>query len=329
MKKIILTFIGIMMSLLCLASCGGKETVLIYATSEEERIAYIQEKLDEKFPNYEIVIQYSGTGALVSKLQGEGVETECDIIFELEANNMELLLNQNENFFTDLSDYDFTKFTDAAKSYGHKKYAPSCMTYGAVIVNKKVLADNGLEMPKTYDDLLDSKYKGLIAMPNPKSSGTGYLFYNGLVSVLGQDAALEYFDKLNSNIKEFTSSGSAPIKAANRGEIAAGLAMLWQCVAYKENNPDLEYTFLDYGAPSNLYVMAIINGHEKRTAVKEVWDYIYNDLNKPQVEKFIPDPIYVGQKPENPVYPTNVKAIEMKGLFDPKYKQNLLDLWRL
>lgn len=332
MKKILCACSALLVlstTCLTLSSCSKKETILIYATSEEERIAYIQEKLDEKFPDYNIVIQYSGTGALVSKLQGEGVSTECDIIFELEANNMELLLKQNSDFFTDLTDYDFSGFTEEAISYNHKKYAPCCMTYGGIVINKKVLADKGLEAPKTYNDLLDKKYKGLISMPNPKSSGTGYLFYNGLVSVLGEEAALTYFDSLNANIKEYTSSGSAPIKAADRGEIAIGLAMLWQCVSYSETNKDLDYTFLDYGAPSNLYTMAIINGHEQRPAVKEVWDYIFNELNKPQVEKFIPDPIYKNQKPENANYPTDVKAIKMNGLFDPEYKQNLLDHWRL
>ncbi|MDE5546477.1 MAG: extracellular solute-binding protein [Anaeroplasmataceae bacterium] len=327
MKKIFGFLFCAFLFVATLCSCSGKKTILIYATSEEERIAYIQEKLDEKFPEYNIVIQYSGTGALVSKLQGEGPGTDCDIIFELEANNMELLLDQNENFFTDLSDYDFTKFTKAATSYNHKLYAPSCMTYGAVVINKKVLSANGVAVPETYDDLLKPEYKGLIAMPNPKASGTGYLFYNGLVSKIGEEAALEYFSKLNANVKEYTSSGSAPIKMADRGEIGIGLAMLWQAVEYKKNNADLEYTFLDYGAPSNLYVMAIINGHEKKPEVKEVWDYIYNDLNKPQVEKFIPDPIYVGQKPEDAAYPTDVPAIEMNGLFDPDYKQNLLDKW--
>lgn len=312
-----------------LTSCGGKEQILIYASAEEERIAYIQEELNKQFPDYDIIIQYQGTGALVSKLQGEGKNTDCDIIYELEANNMELLLDQDENFFADLSDYDFSQFTSAATSYGHKKYAPSCMTYGTVILNKKVLNDNGVEIPQTYNELLDPKYKNLISMPNPKSSGTGYLFYNGLVSTLGETKALEYFNSLNSNIKEYTSSGSAPLKAVNRGEIGIGLGMLWQAVLYSHDNSDLSYTFLDYGAPSNLYVMAIINGHDERKCVKEVFDYVFNTLNKKQVEKFIPDPIYSEYTPEDTIYPTNVPAMTMKGLFDPIYKQNLLDKWYL
>lgn len=331
MKKIfgLLIMVTLILSSMVLSSCGGKEQILIYASSEEERIAYIQEELNKQFPDYDIIVQYQGTGALVSKLQGEGVDTDCDIIYELEANNMELLLDKDENFFADLSDYDFSQFTDASISYGHKKYAPSCMTYGAVIINEKVLKDNNVAVPTTYQDLLKPEYKDLISMPNPKSSGTGYLFYNGLVSTLGEEAALDYFEALNSNITEFTSSGSGPLKAVDRGEIGIGLGMLWQAVLYSKDNENLSYTFLDHGAPSNLYVMAMINGHNERECVKEVFNYIFNTLNKKQMEKFLPDPIYKEYTPEDSKYPVNVPAIEMKGLFDPVYKQNLLDKWTL
>ena len=282
---------------------------------------------------------YYGTGEQTAKLKGEGKNTECDIIFELEANIMESLRKQYDDFFYDLKDYDFSQFTDAAVSYNHHYYAPTCMTYGAVALNKKVLADRGLAAPTTYEDLLKDEYKDLIYMPNPNSSGTGYLFYNGVVShyakLNGGDLAkakadaLDYFEKLSKNVKEFTSSGSAPIKAINRGEAAIGLAMLWQCVEYAHENSDIEYTALDIGAPSNLYVMAIINGHEKKQAVKDVWDYIFNTLNKKEVEKFVPDPIYKDYTPEDATYPKDINAIEMRGLFDPDYKKDLLDSWKI
>lgn len=331
MKKIFNFSLAIFLlfNTLWLASCTGKETILIYATAEEERIAYVQEDLNKKFSNYNIVIQYQGTGNLVSKLQGEDTNTDCDIILELEANNMELLLKQNENFFYELTDYDFSQFTDEAISYNHKKYAPTSMTYGAVIINEKVLKDNNLDIPQTYNDLLDPKYKNMISMPNPKNTGTGYLFFNGLVSTMGEQEALNYFDSLNSNIKEFTSSGSAPLKAVNRGEVGIGLGILWQAVLYSHENSDLSYTFLDYGAPSNYYSMAIINGHEKKEGVTEVFEYIFYELNKREVEKFAPDPIYKDYTPEDPAYPLNVPAMNMQGLFDPVYKQNLLDKWVL
>ena len=41
---------------------------------------------------------------------------------------------------------------------------------GSIVVNNEVLAKYNLPMPQTYEDLLDPMYKGLIAMPDPKSA---------------------------------------------------------------------------------------------------------------------------------------------------------------
>ena len=321
-----------------LAGCSAKETIVLCGTMEDERIAFIQGMLNEKFPEYNIVIQYNGTGAMVSKFQGEGTNTDIDIIYELEANSIEIISKSHKDMFYDMQEYDFSKFNDAAISYGHKRYAPECFTYGAIAINKRVLNERQIAIPQTYEDLLKPEYKGLIEMPNPKSSGTGYLFYNGMVSYLydkygdmtrAKKETLEYFDELNENIKEFTTSGLTPIKSVDRGEVAIGFANLYQCVEFMRNNSDIDYTFLDYGAPSNLYVSAIISGREKRESVKKVWTYIFDEVNQKQVEKFIPDPLYKNMKPVDPDYPTEIEAISMYGLFNPDHKQELLDLWKI
>ena len=311
-----------------LTSCGPqKEQILIYSTAESERVEFTRRELNAKFPEYDIILQEIGTGALVSKLQAEGRSTDCDIIHELEITNMETLLKQDADFFYTLSDYDFTKFTDKNLPKNHKKYAPECMNHCAVIYNKKVLSDRGLDVPETYEDLLKPQYKDLISMPNPKSSGTGYAFFNGLVSEMGETDAIDYFNSLKTNIKEFTTSGSTPIKGVDRGEIAIGFAMLWQCVEYKADNSNLEFTYLGRDLPYNLYQMAVINGKQERSCVKEVFDYIFNDLNKRQVEKFMPEPVYKEFTPENPEYPTDFESINMVGIADPDYKADLLDKW--
>lgn len=311
-----------------LTSCGPqKEQILIYSTAESERVEFTRRELNAKFPEYDIILQEIGTGALVSKLQAEGRSTDCDIIHELEITNMETLLKQDADFFYTLSDYDFTKFTDKNLPKNHKKYAPECMNHCAVIYNKKVLSDRGLDVPETYEDLLKPQYKDLISMPNPKSSGTGYAFFNGLVSEMGETDAIDYFNSLRTNIKEFTTSGSTPIKGVDRGEIAIGFAMLWQCVEYKADNSNLEFTYLGRDLPYNLYQMAVINGKQERSCVKEVFDYIFNDLNKRQVEKFMPEPVYKEFTPENPEYPTDFESINMVGIADPDYKADLLDKW--
>lgn len=313
-----------------LAGCSSKEQVLIYTTTEEERNVVIQKELNEKFPNYNVVVQYMGTGSLFTKLSSEGTSTDCDIFYELETCSAESLLASNADLFASLDDYDFSIYDSSVTGYlsKHKKYAINSKLNTGVLYNKKVLTANGLSIPTKYSDLLDSKYKGLVETSNPKSSGTGYSIYNGLASSDGLDNALTYFSSLSANVKEFTSSGSAPIKAVDRGDVAVGFGMLWQCVEYSNNNSDLGFTFLDKGSAYNLYSSGMIGGHEKRSAVKEVFDYFYNTINEEQTQSFVPDKIYKNQTaPTIANYPTNVSEVAMQGLFDPAYKANLIDKW--
>jgi iron(III) transport system substrate-binding protein len=324
-----MTLLGTSVALL--TGCGSSANkVVVYTAAEEERIAYLQKELKTKFPQYDVVFQSIGTGALVSKLQVEGKNTECDIFYDLEATNAEIILNGNKDIFYDLSEYDFSIYDASVTEYTktHHKYAVNGKTDGTIVVNKKVLEQNGCAIPTTYDDLLKPEYKNLITMPSPKSSGTGYAFYNGLVSSMGESDALAYFGSLNANMKEYTTSGSAPIKAVNKGEVAIGVGLLWQCVDYANKNSDLEVVFLDDEASYNLFTMGIISGKETKEPVKAVFDYLYKDLNKTQCEKYNPDKIYVNQgKAEIPNYPDDFTEIEMQGVFDFKYKQDLLDKW--
>lgn len=313
------------------SSTTGKDRVVIYTAAEDERIAYIQEELDKQFPDTEIVIQSLGTGQLLSKLQAEGKDSDCDIFYDLEVVNAEIILNAAPDLFVDLSDYDFSIYDPSVTGYTdrHHKYAVNGKTAGAFLVNTKMLEEKGLPIPTTYEDMLKPEYAGLISMPSPKSSGTGYSYYNGMVTILGEEAAMKYFEELNPNIKEYTTSGSAPAKAAVRGDVAIAYGLLWQCVNYANENEGLTVVVPEQGLAFDLFTMGMISGHEAKGSVKEVFTYLYNELNKPQCAKFNPDKIYVDMPAaEIQNYPENYKEITMAGLFDFQYKQDLLDKWK-
>ena len=309
---------------------AASERVVIYTAAEDERIAYLQEKLDAQFPDVEIVIQSLGTGQMLSKLQAEGRSSDCDIFYDLEVVNAEIILNADPDLFVELSDYDFSIYDGSVTGYTdrHHKYAVNGKTYGAFLVNTKILEEKGLDVPATYEDMLKPEYAELISMPNPKSSGTGYSYYNGMVTILGQDEGLAYFEALNPNIKEYTTSGSAPAKAAVRGDVAIAYGLLWQCVNYANENEGLAVIVPEQGLAYDLFTMGMISGHEEKPAVKDVFTYLYNELNKPQCALFNPDIIYTDMPAaEIPNYPRGFGEITMAGMFDFEYKQDLLDLW--
>ena len=345
MSKRIISFIALMLCVvIMLCACGDKEIVVdndskssasarvvIYTAAEDERIAYLQAELDKNFPNVEIVIQSLGTGQMLSKLQAEGTNGDCDIFYDLEVVNAEIILNANPDLFVDLDDYDFSIYDSSVTGYTdrHHKYAVNGKTAGAFLVNTKMLEEKGLPVPATYEDMLDSRYAGLISMPSPKSSGTGYSYYNGMVTILGEEAGQSYFETLNPNIMEYTTSGSAPAKSAVRGDVAIAYGLLWQCVQYANENEGMTVVIPDKGLAFDLFTMGMISGHEAKDSVKEVFTYLYNDLNKPQCAKFNPDKIYVDMPAaEIPNYPASYNEITMNGLFDFEYKQNLLDAWK-
>lgn len=335
MKKIVLLILMFCCSALALVGCGsnsGNENrVVIYTAAEDERIAYLQEELNKKFPEVEIVIQSLGTGQLLSKLQAEGESGDCDIFYDLEVVNAEIILNSNPELFVDLSEYDFSCYDSSVTGYTerHHKYAVNGKTAGAFLINVNVLEEKGLAIPESYEDMLKPEYAGMIAMPSPKSSGTGYSYYNGMITLLGEDAGMAYFDQLNSNIKEYTTSGSAPVKAAVRGDVAIAYGLLWQCVNYANANEGLKVLIPEDGLAYGLFTMGMISGHETNSNVKAVFDYLYNEVNKPQCAKFNPDKIY-NDMPVTEIenYPESYSEIMMSGMFDFEYKQRLLDQWK-
>ena len=323
-----------------LSACGsnpgsmnksGIDRVVIYTAAEDERIAYIQTELEKKFPDIEIVIQSLGTGQLLSKLQAEGKNSDCDIFYDLEVVNAEIILNASPDLFVDLKDYDFSIYDDSVIGYTnrHYKYAVNGKTAGAFLVNTKILQEKGLPIPASYEDMLKPEYKELISMPSPKSSGTGYSYFNGMITALGKESGMNYFEALNPNIKEYTTSGSAPAKAAVRGDVAIAYGLLWQCVNYANENEGLVVVVPEQGLAFDLFTMGMISGHETKSSVKEVFDYLYYELNKPQCAKFNPDKIYVDMPAaEIKNYPASYIEIKMEGLFDFQYKQDLLDQWQ-
>jgi len=92
--------------------------------------------------------------------------------------------------------------------------------------NEKLLKAKGIPAPQCWDDLAKPIYKGEIQMANPNSSGTAYTALATIVQIFGEEKGFDYLAKLHKNINQYTKSGSAPIKAAARGETAIGITFM-------------------------------------------------------------------------------------------------------
>lgn len=304
--------------------CGAeKEKVLIYTSVEDYVIEDLSQRLREEFPDYDITVEYLSTGNHAAKLLAEGTATECDITYDLEYAYMTQL--DSEGLFADLSAYDRSVYCeDTVES---DNYLVQCRNGGAIVLNTEVLTEKGLVEPSCYADLLKPEYAGLISMPGPKSSGTGYMFLKSLVNSWGEKEAFAYFDALTPNILQYTSSGSGPVNALLQGEVAIGLGMTAQAVTQINQGAPLKVIFFEEGSPFTLYGQAMIAGKETRACVKEVFDFIVNTYSYELNEKFFPEQLFVDKTYTIENYPANIVYADMSNNTIEE-KERLLSMWK-
>lgn len=314
----------ILFLLFFLTGCGtSKEDIIIYTSSEDFKIENMSQRLEEEFPDYNIIIEYMSTGNQAAKLMAEGTTTECDIIHDLDYGYLSQL--DEQGVLAELSGYDFSVY--CADTVQSDKYIIELRNGGAILLNTEVLKEKGLAEPTCYEDLLKEEYKNLISMPSPKSSGTGYMFLKSLVNAWGEEVAFSYFDNLTNNILQYTSSGSGPVNALVQGEVAIGLGMTAQAVTQINEGSPLKIVFFEEGSPFTLYGQAIVKGKENRECVKEVFDFLVNVYNYENNEKFFPEKIYLDKDYEVENYPQNITYSNMENNTIEE-RERLLEKWK-
>ncbi len=320
---------GMTLLLLSAVSCGKSagskddDRIVIFSSAEDYRNEFVLDMLKKQFPDYDIKLEYYTTGDLAAKLKAEGTNTECDFILELESSYLEML-GDTVCKLDDIA--DFSVYTDDLVPESHR-YVPWIRMSGCVVINRKALEEKQLPIPQSYDDLLKPEYKNMISMPNPKSSGTGYIFLLNMVNERGEDAAFEYFDKLADNVLQFTSSGSGPMQAVTSGEANIGLGMTFQAAQEITDGADIEILFFDEGAPYTTYSSAMIEGKQENEKVVEVFKYFVETVTPEDKRLYAPEQIYKDKTFTLENFPAEIEYGNMTGVFDMELKEHLLDKW--
>jgi len=139
--------------------------------------------------------------------------------------------------------------------------------------NTKLVEEKKLKAPACWADLLDPSWKGEIQMANPNSSGTAYNTLATLVQIMGEEKAFDYLKKLNANISQYTKSGSAPVKAAARGETTIGIVFMHDAVAMQVDGFPVKAVAPCEGTGYEIGSMSIVKGARNLAAAKVWYDW--------------------------------------------------------
>ena len=170
--------------------------------------------------------------------------------------------------------------------------------------NTELLAEKGLPEPKCWSDLVKPDYKGEVQIANPNSSGTAYTTLATIVQLLGEDAGFDYLKALHKNVNQYTKSGSAPIKAAARGETTIGIVFLHDAVTQAVNGFPVRPVAPCEGTGYEIGSMSIIKNARNMDSAKAFYDWALGETSQalmPQAKAYqVPSNAAVEPPPQAP-----------------------------
>lgn len=323
MKKIISILLAVTLALTVITTEKSENAIIIYSCMEQFRNDELQAQLNERFPELDVYVMYMSTAKAAAKLSIEGISSDADIVVNLENAYM----TKVEEHMADVTAYSHLEYVDDMVVESGR-YLIWDRQAGSIIVNRTILEKNNLPVPETYEDLLNPVYKDLISMPDPKSSGTGYFFLKSLVNTMGEEEAFAYIDELAKNVKQFTESGSGPVKLLIQGEVAIGLGLTFQAVNEFNNGNDFIIIEPEFGSPYSLTSMSMLAGREENEDIVRVFEFVANDYMVYDKMYGSPEKVLVDQINGIENYPENITYANMDGIESVEEKERLLDKWK-
>jgi len=302
------TFWGSLAAGILLATGAIAQTSLtVYTAVEAEDLKRYAETFNKDHPDIAINWVRDSTGIITAKLLAEKNNPQADVVWGLAATS--LLLLKTEGM---LEPYAPKGVELLDKKFVDKSNPPAWVGMDAwvasICFNTVEGAKLGLTAPTSWKDLTKPEYKGHVIMPNPNSSGTGFLDVSSWLQMFGEADGWAYMDALHENIARYTHSGSAPCKLAAAGEIPIGVSFAFRGAKSKAAGAPIDIIVPSEGVGWDMEASAIIAGTSKLEAAQTLLDWSIN-------------------RTANEMYNTGYAVVAMPGVAKPVefFPEGLLD----
>ena len=305
------------------------ESLTVYTAVEAEDLKKYAARFNEDHPEIQIQWIRDSTGVITAKLLAEKDNPQADVIWGLAATS--LLLFKGEGMLEPYAPKGLDKLDAKMKDKANPPHWVGMDAWvAALCVNTIELGKNNLPMPRTWQDLLKPEYKGHVIMPNPNSSGTGFLDVSSWLQMMGETGGWQFMDKLHENISRYTHSGSAPCKLAAAGETTIGVSFAFRGAKEKTKGAPVEVIVPAEGVGWDMEAAAIVKGTKKLAAAKTLMDWAVSEkANKMYNEGYAVIGIQALAKPVENFPPELVeKMIDNDFEFAAKNRARILAEWQ-
>lgn len=336
MKKVRTVTVVVLAALFFLTlAAAAKETVVVYTSLENEEVVDYLELAKQELPDLDIQAIRLSTGELGARMLAEKDNPQADCVWGWAVTNMEEFVPKG--MITPYKPKGWDKipanFKDPAGNWtAIDLYA------AAFVINTKVMDAGKLPMPKGWQDLLNPVYKDKLIMPNPASSGTGFLQIASLLIMLDPDyknkpveenKAWDFLKELDKNMGQYIKSGSKPAKLTAAGEYAIGCSFAFVYSSLKKKGFPVVMVMPEEGAGFELEANALLKGAKNEAAAKKFLDWAIGQTAMERYAKYKLGVSYPGiTGPADLPALDSIKLAPMDFPWQSKNRTQILEVWQ-
>ena len=271
-----LLVLALAMALVPAPALAQKQTVVVYTAIENEQITDYMKALNKTLPNLDVKILRLSTGDISARFMAEKDNMQAEVIWGVGATNQ--LIFKNAGLLEPYAPKGLEKIQPLFRDKANPPSWVGIDIYmSAFCFNTEVGKKHNLPKPESWADLTKPVYKGHVVMPNPASSGTGYLSVASILQRMGETEGWKYLDALNVNMAEYTKSGSKPCKDAAAGERAIGVSFEYVALDMKKKGSPVEMVLPKEGSGYEMEANALTKKGAKNPAAKQFLDWAISD----------------------------------------------------
>lgn len=306
-------------------------SITVYTALEEDEIKDYLEVAKKDLPDIDIKVLRLSTGDISARLVAEAAHPRNDVVWGVAATNV------MDSRITQLLEPYRAKGEDRlAKNYkaADGKWFAVTGFMGAFCVNTEVLKAKNLPMPQSWSDLAKPVYKGEVVMPNPVSSGTGYLQIAGILQKNGDAQGWKLLKAMDGNIAQYTKSGSAPCKMARTGEYAIGASLAFAAMQAVDAGFPVKMVIPRDAAGYELEASGLMAASDNKADAKRFLDWTLSSHAAAVYTKYKDIITLTGVQPSGAAKAAGLPADLTKVLYPMDFakssreRQSILDTWQ-
>jgi len=251
---------------------SASSAITVYTALEDDQLKDYLSSFQKQHPEIKVNIFRDSTGIVTAKLLAEKDNPQADAVWGLAASS--LLVADQQGM---LEPYAPKGLEQIQSQFRDQRNPPHWVGIdawmSAFCANTVELKKKNLPIPTSWADLTNPAYKNQIVMPNPASSGTGFLSVAGILQLKGEKEGWQYLDRLNKNIAQYMHSGSKPCKAAGSGEYPIGVSFDYRAAKQKADGEPIAAVFPKEGSGWDVEANALVKKSEIKPAAKTFLDW--------------------------------------------------------